>query len=88
MPNFDMTRLRMIGAGAAFVGAAVSTELAWLHARALSALGVICGGATPHCGWCVSAVALGLIGAAALAAEWRVQRMAAVAVRAKSSDRA
>lgn len=87
MPNFDMTRVRMLGAGAAFVGAAVSTELAWLHARALSALGVICGGATPHCGWCVSAVALGLIGAAALAAEWRAQSLAAVALAARPADR-
>lgn len=87
MRNNDMTRVRMIGAGAAFVGAAVSAELAWLHARSLSAFGVICGGATPHCGWCYSAVALGLIGAAALAVEWRARR-AAVPVRTEPADQA
>jgi len=85
--NIDMSRLRMIVAGAAIVGAAVSGELAWLHARSLEAFGVICGGLTPHCGWCVSAVVSGAVAAAALTAEWRARRPVAVPVKAKTSDR-
>lgn len=41
------------------VGAAVSAELAWLHARAIQALGVICGTQpSPHCIWCPTALVL------------------------------
>jgi hypothetical protein len=31
----------------------------------MAEVGAICGGAAPHCGWCASAVALTLSGAAA-----------------------
>lgn len=77
----DMGKLRMAGAGAAIVGSAVSAELAWLHARELSAFGVICGGATPHCGWCVSAAGLAALAAGLLYAQWRAARPAPVAIR-------
>jgi hypothetical protein len=79
-----MSRLRIAGAGAAIVGAAVSAELAWLHARELSAFGVICGGTTIHCGWCVSTIALAGLAVAALVSEARARRAVAAVVR---SDR-
>lgn len=44
-------------------GAAVSAELAWLHARSIQALGVICGqGPDPHCAWCPTALVLLALG--------------------------
>jgi hypothetical protein len=48
--------------------------MAWLHARAIDALGPICGGSTAHCAWCPSAVALAALGVAGLFAEWRSDR--------------
>ena len=48
------------------LGANLSAELAWAHARAL---GHICGAAqSPHCGWCYAAVGLAMAGLAAVAA--------------------
>lgn len=56
-------------AGAALlVAAAVCAELAWLAARGLAALGVICGSAgRPDCPYLIAAGALAVSGAAMLA---------------------
>lgn len=51
---------------------------AWLAARHMAATAMICGVSTPHCVWCVSALA-GL--SAALAALWAAHRTTASAVR-------
>lgn len=53
--------------GAVLMGAgAVSAELAWLHARAMDAQGLLCGASEPHCAWCALAVAGLTAGAATL----------------------
>lgn len=67
-----MTQLKsdlITAAGAAMlVGAAVCAEFAWLAARGVASLGVICGAAgQPHCPWLISAGVLAAAGAAALA---------------------
>ncbi|MFC3077233.1 hypothetical protein ACFODL_03915 [Phenylobacterium terrae] len=60
-------RLQTLLATLSFSGAALSAEMAWLHARGLHLADAFCGVAPrEHCGWCVAAVALGLTGAAAL----------------------
>ena len=61
-------RLQTLLATLAVSGAALSAEMAWLHARSLHLTEAFCGIAprAPHCGWCVAAVALALTGAAAL----------------------
>ncbi|WP_374569791.1 hypothetical protein [Phenylobacterium sp.] len=82
--QIDMSKLRMAGAGVAIVGSAVSAELAWLHAKTLSAFGVICGGLAPHCGWCVATVGFAAVAVAALTVEWRERRQAAVPVKVKA----
>lgn len=61
-------RLQTLIAALSFSGAGLSSEMAWLHARSLNLAEAFCGIAPRlHCGWCVSAVALALTGAAALA---------------------
>lgn len=53
------TDIRMISASACLVGAAISLDMAWLHARSIEALGVICGrSAEVHCAWCPLAAVL------------------------------
>ena len=60
-------RLQTLIATLSFSGAALSTEMAWLHARSLHLADAFCGIAPRvHCGWCVAATALALTGAAAL----------------------
>lgn len=60
-------RLQTLFATLSFSGAALSAEMAWLHARALHLAEAFCGLAPrEHCGWCVAAAALALTGAAAL----------------------
>jgi hypothetical protein len=66
------SEIRTWAGALALVGAAASAELAWLHMRAVQALGVICGGpAESHCAWCPLAVALLGIGAFLLKAPAR-----------------
>jgi hypothetical protein len=48
--------------------AGLAAELARAH---MASLGVICGGAHPHCGWCYAAAGLFLMGLAAGAAAMR-----------------
>ena len=56
-------------AGLMFLAAAVlSAELALDH---MTGLGVICGAAAAHCGWCYAAAASALMSLAALAAAFR-----------------
>jgi hypothetical protein len=64
----------------------LAARLAALH---MAALGVICGAspATPHCGWCVTAAALMLAGAAATYAALRPARRLAPARRTGPSGR-
>ena len=51
------------------VGAAVSAEMAWLAARGVAELGVICGAAgQPHCPWMIGSAALLASGTATLIA--------------------
>lgn len=69
-----MTQSDLItAAGAALlVGAALSAEMAWLAARGVAELGVICGAAgEPHCPWLIGAAALLASGAATLVAARR-----------------
>ena len=68
-----MTQLKsdlITAAGAAMlVGAAVSAEMAWLAARGVAQLGVICGAAgQPHCPWMIGSAALLASGTATLIA--------------------
>lgn len=67
-------------AGAAMlVGAAISAELAWLAARGVAELGVICGAAgQPHCPWLIGAAALLASGTATLIAGRRRMKPAPV----------
>ncbi|MDP1873238.1 hypothetical protein [Phenylobacterium sp.] len=60
---------RIIAGVAAWVGAALSAEYAWLHARSTAALyGAICGeGPLVHCAACYAAPMLALAGIALLA---------------------
>lgn len=46
------------------IAASFAADMAAQHMRAL---GVICGGSAPHCGWCYAAAAFALSGVAALA---------------------
>ncbi|CAN7367249.1 hypothetical protein LJR164_002209 [Phenylobacterium sp. LjRoot164] len=76
-----MTQLKsdlITAAGAAMlVGAAVSTEMAWLAARGVAELGVICGAAgQPHCPWLIGAAALLASGTATLIAGRRRMKSA------------
>ena len=66
-----MTQLKsdlITAAGAAMlVGAAICAELAWLAARGVADLGVICGAAgQPNCPWLIAAAVLAVGGAGAL----------------------
>lgn len=64
----EPSELRTWAGAIALVGAAVSAEFAWLHARAIEAMGVICGDAPAlHCGWCPTALALFGVGVYLLA---------------------
>lgn len=70
---------RMVVAPILGGASAIAGELAWLHARAVEAAGLLCGqAATPHCGWCVTAGGLAFV-AVAVAARLD-QRLAAPAV--------
>ena len=78
-----MTQLKsdlITAAGAAMlVGAAISAELAWLAARGVAELGVICGAAgQPHCPWLIGAGALLASGTATLIAGRRRMKPAPV----------
>lgn len=53
--------------------AALSFEAALQH---MAALGVVCGGETPHCGWCYASVGFVLAGVSSLAAAVRPARRA------------
>jgi hypothetical protein len=74
-------RLPTLVATLSFSGAALSAEMAWLHARSLHLVDAFCGVSptAPHCGWCVSAAALALTGAAALILGRRDSRAAQAA---------
>lgn len=68
------------------VGAAVSAEFAWLHARAIQALGVICGSQpSPHCIWCPTALVLLAAGLVLLS---RSRRLRAAPAYAPAKGRA
>jgi len=57
------------------LAAAGSATLAWAHMRAIEQMGVICGAPLEtHCGWCASAVILGLSGVALIAGTPRLTR--------------
>ena len=76
----SLTSDLITAAGAAMlVGAAVSAEMAWLAARGVAQLGVICGAAgQPHCPWLIGAGALLVSGTAALVAGRRRMKPAPV----------
>jgi hypothetical protein len=79
-----MTQSDLItAAGAAMlVGAALSAEMAWLAARGVANLGVLCGSAgQPHCPWLIAAAVLLASGAATLIAGRRRAKPAAVPSR-------
>lgn len=57
------------------LAAAGSAAQAWAHMRAIEQMGVICGAPLEtHCGWCASAVILGLSGVALIAGTPRLTR--------------
>ncbi|WP_312164497.1 hypothetical protein [Phenylobacterium sp.] len=77
-----MTQLKsdlVTAAGAVMlVGSALSAEMAWLAARGVANLGVICGAAgQPHCPWLIGAAALLASGTATLIAGRRRMKAAA-----------
>ena len=81
-----MTSLKsdlITAAGAAMlVGAAISAELAWLAARGVAQLGVICGAAgQPHCPYLVAAAALLVGGTLTLVRSRRRAKAAPVRAR-------
>ena len=81
-----MTSLKsdlITAAGAAMlVGAAVSAEMAWLAARGVAQLGVICGAAgQPHCAWVIGSAALLASGTATLIAGRRRMKPAPASSR-------
>ena len=81
-----MTSLKsdlITAAGAAMlVGAAVSAEMAWLAARGVAQLGVICGAAgQPHCPWMIGSAALRASGTATLSAGRRRMKHAPASSR-------
>lgn len=80
-------RLQTLLATLSFSGAALSAEMAWLHAHGLHLAEAFCGFApqTPHCGWCVAAVALALTGVAALV-HGRADSVASKAAAPRSGD--
>ena len=64
------------------VGAAVSAEMAWLAARGVAQLGVICGAAgQPHCPWMIGSAALLASGTATLIAGRRRMKHAPASSR-------
>ncbi len=67
--------LGAIAGGLCLLASAGSAAMAWAHMRAIEQMGVICG-APPdlHCGWCPSALVLGLSGVALLTATPRLRR--------------
>jgi len=78
-----MTQLKsdlITAAGAAMlIGSALCGELAWLAAREVTNLGVICGAAgQPHCPWLIGAAALFASGAATLTLGRRRLKAAAI----------
>lgn len=80
-------RLQTLLATLSFSGAALSAEMAWLHARGLHLAEAFCGFApqAPHCGWCVAAVALALTGVAALV-HGRADPLASKAAAPRTGD--
>ena len=67
--------------------AAVSAEMAWAHARAASALGVICGEPpATHCAWCLLALVSGASGLLLLRRRATTRLQAALA-RTRSGPR-
>ncbi|MDP3852448.1 hypothetical protein [Phenylobacterium sp.] len=57
------------------LASAGSAALAWAHMRAIDQMGIICGAPLePHCGWCASALILGLFGVALGAGTPRLAR--------------
>lgn len=78
-----MTKLKsdlITAAGAAMlVGAALSVEMAWLAARSVAQLGVICGAAgQPNCPWLMGGAALLASGTATLIAGRRRMKSAPI----------
>ena len=67
--------LRSVAGALCLLASAGGATLAWAHMRAIEQMGVICGAAPEvHCGWCASALVLGLSGAALVAGAPRPAR--------------
>ena len=73
----------VLAVGAAMlVGAAVSAELAWLAARGVAELGVICGAAgRPDCPYLIAAAALFVSGGSTLLTALRTPKSANASAR-------
>lgn len=76
--------------GLCLLASAGSAALAWAHMRAIEQMGVICGATPePHCGWCASALVLGLFGVALVAGTPRIigRRILVAAKRPTTGER-